>query len=102
MRQWNLPERLIAGVAGHHQLDSVKTFKKEAAIIHLADVLVHARGYGKTLYEKVPPFDSKALKILNLGLPEIKEVLFTLEPRLYELKFFTEELKKELEHTSGP
>jgi len=102
MRQWNLPERLIAGVAGHHQLNSVKTFKKEAALIHLADVLVHARGYGKTLYEKVPPLDSKALKILNLGLPEIKEVLFTLEPRLYELKFFTEELKRELEHTSGP
>ncbi len=96
MSQWNLPERLIEAVSSHHNLEKTKKFKKEASVLHLADVLVHARGYGKTLYEKVPPLDSKSLKYLGLGLPEIKEILFTLEPRLYELKFFTEELKKEL------
>lgn len=96
MSQWNLPERLIEAVASHHNLENTKKYKKEASILHLADVLVHARGYGETLYKKVPPLDAKALKLLDLGLPEIKEILFTLEPRLYELKFFTEELKKEM------
>lgn len=96
MRQWNLPERLIEAVSAHHQLELSKKFRKESACLHLSDVLVHARGYGKTLYEKVPPLDSEVFKILGLSLPEIKEIIFLLEPRLYELKFFTEELKKEL------
>jgi len=97
MRQWNLPERLIEAVAAHHQLELAKKYRKEASALHLADTLLHARGYGKTLYEKVPPLDEKALKVLGFGLPEIKEIIFSLEPRLYELKFFTEELKRELE-----
>ncbi|BAU24173.1 HD family phosphohydrolase [Caldimicrobium thiodismutans] len=96
MRQWNLPERLIEAVSAHHQLDLSKKFKKESACLHLSDVLVHARGYGRTLYDKVPPLDPSVFKILGLSLPEIKEIIFSLEPKLYELKFFTEELKKEL------
>jgi putative nucleotidyltransferase with HDIG domain len=96
MRQWNLPERLIEAVSAHHHLNLSVKYKKESACLHLSDILVHARGYGKTLYEKVPPLDSQVLKTLNLSLTEIKDVLFALEPKLYELKFFTEELKREL------
>ncbi len=96
MRQWNLPERLIEAVSAHHQLNRSLKYKKESACLHFSDVIVHARGYGKTLYEKVPPLDSQVLKTLNLSITEIKEVLFSLEPKLYELKFFTEELKREL------
>ncbi|MEZ0343457.1 MAG: HDOD domain-containing protein [Caldimicrobium sp.] len=101
MRQWNLPERLIEAVASHHNLENTKKYRQEASILHLSDVLVHARGYGKTLYDGVPPLDARALKYLNLGLPEIKEILFTLEPRLYELRFFTEELKREIAGDNG-
>ncbi|MGC8965876.1 MAG: HDOD domain-containing protein [Caldimicrobium sp.] len=96
MAQWNLPERLIEAVASHHNLENSKKYRKEASILHLSDLLVHARGYGKTLYESLPPFEVRALKYFGLGWGEIKEILFNLEPRLYELKFFTEELKKEL------
>lgn len=97
MRQWNLPERLIEAVEAHHNLSKAKEFKKEAAVVHLADVLIHARGYGESLYKKVPPLDEKAFKILKLDFSFIKELFFKLEPKLYELKFFTEELKKETE-----
>lgn len=96
MTQWNLPERLIEAVHAHHFIELAKKYKKEAACIHLADILIHSRGYGKTLYEKIPPFQPQSLKILKLSLPEIREILYRLEPRLYELKFFTEELKREL------
>ncbi|HBT03438.1 MAG TPA: HD family phosphohydrolase, partial [Thermodesulfobacterium commune] len=99
MRQWNLPERLIEAVEAHHNLSKAKEFKKEAAVVHLADVLIHARGYGESLYKKVPPLDEKAFKILKLDFSFIKELFFKLEPKLYELKFFTEELKKETEVT---
>lgn len=96
MTQWNLPERLIEAVQAHHFLENTKKYKKEASCLHLADLLVHARGYGKTLYTKIPPFQTQSLKILKLSLTDIKEILYLLEPRLYELKFFSEELKKEL------
>ena len=68
--------------------------------MHLSNVLIHARGYGSSLYKKVPPLQEKALKILKLNIFEIKEIFFKLEPRLYELKFFTEELKRDVELTN--
>ncbi len=95
MTQWNLPERLIEAVQSHHFIEQAKKYKKEAACLHLADILIHARGYGKTLEDKLPPFQPQSLKILKISLPEIKEIYYRLEPRLYELKFFTEELKKD-------
>ena len=97
MRIWNIPDRLIEAVDAHHELEKAKKFKKEAAIVHLSNVLVHARGYGSSLYKKVPLLQEKALRILKLNIFEIKEIFFKLEPRLYELKFFTEELKKDME-----
>ncbi|PMP94625.1 MAG: HD family phosphohydrolase [Thermodesulfobacterium geofontis] len=97
MRTWNLPDRLVETVDAHHELEKAKEFKKEAAVVHLSDVLIHVRGYGVSLYKKVPLLQEKALKILKINLFEIKDIFFKLEPRLYELKFFTEELKKEIE-----
>jgi len=100
MRIWNIPDRLIEAVDAHHELEKAKKFKKEAAIVHLSNVLVHVRGYGSSLYKKVPILHEKALKILKLNIFEIKEIFFKLEPRLYELKFFTEELKRDIELTN--
>ncbi len=100
MRNWNLPDRLVEAVDAHHELGKAKKFKKEAAIIHLSDILIHVRGYGTSLYKKIPPFHEKALKILKLNIFEIKDIFLKLEPRLYELKFFTEELKREMEVTN--
>ncbi len=97
MRQWNLPDRLIESVEHHHSIEKAKQFKKEVAVIHLADVLVNARGYGRTIRKRVPPLNEKAFKLLKLDFSDIKNVYIKLEPRLYELKFFTEELTKELE-----
>jgi len=97
MYQWNLPDRLIEMVNSHHDLSRAKKFKKECALLHYADLFVQARGYGETTYHRLPPLDQRALSILKLTPSEIKEIFLKLEPRLYELKFFTEELKKELD-----
>ncbi|MCD6489201.1 MAG: HDOD domain-containing protein [Thermodesulfobacterium sp.] len=100
MRTWNLPDRLVETVDAHHDLKRTKKFKKEAAVIHLSDILIHVRGYGTSLYQKIPPLQQEALKVLKLNLFEIKDIFFKLEPRLYELKFFTEELRREMEVSS--
>ncbi len=96
MRQWNLPEKLIEIVYAHHDLSRIKKFKVETSLLHLADLLVHARGYGESAYLRIPPFHKKALEILKFDLTDIKDIFLKLEPKLYELKFFTEELKREL------
>jgi len=98
MRQWNLPDRLIESVSAHHELKRAKKYRKEAAAIHLADVIIHARGYGETILKRVPELDDRVFKILKFDIWEVKNILQALEPKLYELKFFTEELIKE---TSG-
>ncbi len=95
LKQWNLPERLVETVLAHHELEKAKEFKKEAAVVHIADVLIHARGYGETFYQSIPPLNSKALNILKISTQNFKDLFLDLEAKLYELKFFTEELRKE-------
>jgi len=77
MRTWNLPDKLVEAVDAHHDLKKTKKFKKEAAVIHLSDILIHVRGYGTSLYQKIPPLQEKALKVLKLNLLEIKDIFFT-------------------------
>ena len=100
MRTWNLPDKLVEAVDAHHDLKKTKKFKKEAAVIHLSDILIHVRGYGTSLYQKIPPLQEKTLKVLKLNLFKTKDIFFKLEPKLCELKFFTEELRREMEVSS--
>ncbi len=98
LSQWNLPEKIVEAIFAHHDSEKTKKYKKEASILHLANIIIQARGYGQNLLSgnKIYYFDSKTLKWLNLSTVDLREIVFTLEPILYELKFFTLELEKSL------
>jgi HD-like signal output (HDOD) protein len=64
--QWKLPLLLENNVAYHHW-PSRSPEPVFASVIHLADILVHAVGYGSTGEFYVPPLDEQAWMELKLS-----------------------------------
>ena len=93
--QWNLPERLLEPIAYHHQVEKARYFKKETSIVHFADIMTRAEGYGSGGDPWIPPLAEKAWKLLRLTEKDLKEIIPVFEDRLLELRFFTLEMKNE-------
>ncbi len=90
---WNLPERLVEPIAFHHQVEKARKYKKEAAVVHLGDIIIRALGYGSGGDPWVPSLDEKAWSLLRLKREDFEELLPVLDDRLLELRFFTMEMQ---------
>jgi len=91
--QWNLPERLIEPIAYHHEVEKARRFKKETAVVHFADIIIRAWGYGSGGDPWVPPLADKAWKLLRLKEKDLEELMPQLDDRLLDLRFFTMEMQ---------
>ncbi len=92
LKDWGFPEILVEVIKGHHSPEKVKKFKKEAFLLHLADFLVHARGYPEPLFSGLPPFEKKALEYFKKL--DLKKILAEFEKRFDEFRFFLLELEE--------
>lgn len=95
VRSWGLPEALCEPIACHHDVEKSKVYRDEAAIIHLADILIKASGFGFTGDHFVPPIQPAAWDILNLTEPLLEEVIEVLGHKLVEVKQFSQEIQSE-------
>ncbi len=60
LKEWNLPSSLIEPVRYHHNPSAAPQFQMETAIVHTADLIVHALELGNSGDSFVPPLDPKA------------------------------------------
>jgi len=65
--RWKLPVRLSEAVAYHHRPDLAQTAKREAAIVHAADIFTRALGLGSGGDDAVPALEPESWR--RLGLP---------------------------------
>lgn len=77
--QWKLPIRLTEAIACHHRPDLAQTAKREAAMVHVADILVRTLGLGSGGDDAVPPLDADAWQRLKLPLSLVDPLLAQLE-----------------------
>jgi HD-like signal output (HDOD) protein len=68
MQSWNLPQSLEEAVAFHHHPGLANCYPMEAAIVHVADILVNALQWGTSGSHSVPPLEAAAWDLI--GLPE--------------------------------
>jgi len=68
-RKWYFPEALALAVGNHHHPGGDGL----SDVIHLADVLAHALGYGATA--QVPPLRDDAWERLALGWERLEQLL---------------------------
>jgi putative nucleotidyltransferase with HDIG domain len=77
--KWRFPKNLIEVIAYHHSPNLAKTAPMETAVVHMADILVRARGVGFAGDPFVPVVNNMAFEMLNLSESDIKEILAKID-----------------------
>lgn len=83
--RWNLPSKLVTVIACHHQPVLAGRFSKEAAIVHLADILCRAMNLGSGGDNKIPPLDKNAWEIIQLKLSAIEPIMQEIEDQFRDI-----------------
>jgi putative nucleotidyltransferase with HDIG domain len=74
-QKWRFPPNLIEIIEYHHKPHLAKIAPMDSAIVHFADILVRARGFGFAGDRFLMPVNPKAWELLSLSEPDIKEIL---------------------------
>jgi len=67
IQKWHFPPGLIEAIHYHHQPHHARQLPMETAIVHVADILVRAKGVGYAGDSVVPAVHPAAWKIVNLA-----------------------------------
>lgn len=92
VRSWYLPDKLSEPVACHHDVARSSTHQVKTAVVHLADVLVKASGFGFSGDEYVP-IQPEAWQRLGMTENDLAVIVEELEDRLIETKNFSLEIQ---------
>lgn len=79
LRTWGLPASLEEAVAAHHDPRRSRRYPLESAVVHVADVVVHALQFGGSGERFVPPLDPAAWELLELPPAAIVGVVEEVE-----------------------
>ncbi|MCG6537808.1 MAG: HDOD domain-containing protein, partial [Syntrophales bacterium LBB04] len=80
--KWHFPRNLIEVMEYHHRPALSKNAPLETAIVHLADILARARGFGFAGENLVPEVNPAAFELLKLSEADIRDVLKEMEDNM--------------------
>ena len=80
---WKLPPSLREAVAHHHYPERAQRFPVETAVVHIADLLANALGFGTSGEPGIPPLDSRAWDCVGLA-PTVLDDLLDESERHYQ------------------
>ena len=92
-KSWFLPEKLIEPIVCHHEVHKSTTHQTKTAVVHLADVLIKASGFGFSGDDFVPRIQPAAWKKLEMTEGLLEEIVHELEDKLIEVKNFSLEIQ---------
>ncbi|MFQ3574177.1 MAG: HDOD domain-containing protein [Thermodesulfovibrionales bacterium] len=87
--RWNFPKNLLEIIEYHHKPQLSKNFPIQTAIIHLADILVRAKGFGFGGDYLIPTINPTAWQTLSLSDQDIKDILMEMEDSLTDTGEFS-------------
>jgi putative nucleotidyltransferase with HDIG domain len=82
---WNLPESLAEPMRLHHRPEKAVLKPECTAIVHVADIVIRAKGFGNAGDALVPPISMAAWEMLGLRRTDFLPILEILEPKLSSL-----------------
>ncbi len=92
-RSWILPEKLIEPVAFHHNVEKSAAHQTKTAVVHLADVLIKASGFGFSGDRLVPRIQPAAWKKLGMTETMLEAIIEEVEDKLVEVRNFSLEIQ---------
>jgi putative nucleotidyltransferase with HDIG domain len=82
LKRWGLPAKLVNPIAYHTQFHAGREFADRTAVIHLADVMCRARGYGYPGDDRVPAINREAWDLLKVTMDDVRDVFLQLDNEL--------------------
>src|SRR6185369_14573715 len=92
-KSWFLPDKLSEPIAFHHNVIQSENHRIKTAVVHMADVLIKASGFGNSGDCYVPQIQKVAWDVLKLNDQILAEMVEELEDKLVEVKNFSLELQ---------
>jgi len=78
LQKWQLPSQLIEPIMHHHDFHPSREHADRTAIVHLADILVRAEGFGSGGDRRIPVLAEGALEALGFTVEDVQEVMDTV------------------------
>lgn len=92
-KSWFLPDKLSEPITYHHDVSKSEDHRIKTAVVHLADVLINASGFGDNGDPFVPPIQQLAWDTLKMNDKLLEEIVAELEDKLIEVKNFSLEMQ---------
>jgi putative nucleotidyltransferase with HDIG domain len=85
LKRWGLPAKLVNPIAYHTQFHPGREFADRTAVIHLADVMCRARGYGYPGDDRIPALNREAWDLLKVTMDDVRDVYLQLDNELADV-----------------
>ena len=82
LEKWALPAKVIEPIADHHDFRPNRDHAQRTAIVHFADVLARAEGFGSGADRKIPRLDPRALETLSMTVDDAKAIMNRMNAEL--------------------
>lgn len=92
-KSWFLPDKLSEPIAFHHDVAQSENHRIKTSVVHIADVLIKASGFGNSGDTYVPRIQKIAWDTLKLSEELLAEIVEEIEDKLVEVKNFSLELQ---------
>lgn len=88
-KSWFLPDKLSEPIAFHHDVAKSENHRIKTAVVHLADAVIKASGFGNSGDRFVPVIQEIAWDMLKLNEQLVTELVDQIEDKLVEVKNFS-------------
>ncbi|MEE2754907.1 MAG: HDOD domain-containing protein [Candidatus Latescibacterota bacterium] len=82
LAKWSLPLSIVEPILHHHNFHPVRTHADRTAVVHIADILVRAEGYGSGGDSRIPVISQEAMTVLDLTIEDIREVMDAMQDEI--------------------
>ena len=83
--RWNLPAPVPEVIRHHHSPEFAGEFQREAAGVHLADILCRALEIGSGGDQRIPSLNPRAWEVLELGKTDIDALMQRIETEYHDV-----------------
>lgn len=92
-KSWFLPDKLSEPISFHHDVTQSVNHRIKTAVVHIANALIKASGFGDSGDDYVPQIQQAAWDVLRFNDQLLVEIVEELEDKLVEVKNFSLEMQ---------
>ena len=92
-KSWFLPDKLSEPIAFHHDVDMAINHRLKTAVVHVADAIIKASGFGDSGDHFAPQIQQTAWDVLKITDQQLSELVEEIEDMLIEVKNFSLEMQ---------